>query len=223
MHAAYLIEVLSDQPLRSFLKEIIFDPLGMVDADFCVPEQAQHRLATMYGLPDVSAPGVTFTQLMEAWEDGYNEQVDVSESYPVSKPGRFARGGHGLFMTASDYMRFAQMLLNQGTLDGVRILGRKTLELMYLNHLPTAMMPFEIGRMPFSGYGFGLGSRVLLDVAASQVPGSVGEFGWAGAAKTYYWIDPQEDLIGILMSQYMMGFDLPEKDFQVLTYQALVD
>jgi CubicO group peptidase (beta-lactamase class C family) len=86
-----------------------------------------------------------------------------------------------------------------------------------------ALLPFEIGGIPRNGYGFGLGSRVLLNVAESALPGSIGEYGWAGAAKTYFWIDPKEQLVGILMSQFMLAFDLPEKPFQVLAYQALVD
>lgn len=91
------------------------------------------------------------------------------------------------------------------------------------SYRPAALLPYAIHGFPSLGYGFGLASRVLMNVAESALPGSVGEFGWAGAAKTYYWIDPQEQLIGLLMSQNMMGFDLPEKDFQLLTYQALVD
>lgn len=120
-------------------------------------------------------------------------------------------------------MRFAQMLLNHGQLDGVRILDRKTTDLMHSNHVPLKLLPYQIGPAPSEGYGFGLGSRVLLNVAESAVPGSVGEFGWAGAANTYYWVDPQEEIIGVFMSQFMMSFEVPSKDFQVLVYQALAD
>ena len=105
----------------------------------------------------------------------------------------------------------------------MRILAPKTVDFMHMNHLPAALIPYGIGPITFPGYGFGLGSRVLMNVAESGVPGSVGEFGWAGAGKTYYWIDPQEELIGILLSQYMVCFDLPEKDLQVLTYQAVME
>ncbi|MCE7984910.1 MAG: class A beta-lactamase-related serine hydrolase [Caldilinea sp. CFX5] len=220
---AYLIEVLSGQPLRDFLKSRFFAPLGMTDTDFGVPANKQDRLVTMYGLPDLMSVGMTLPKLAEAWLSGYNEQIDVSTTYPADRPEHFARGGHGLFSTVDDYLRFTQMLLNGGTLDGERILGRKIVELMHTNHLPPLLLPYDIGGIPWAGYGFGLGSRVLLNLADSAVPGSVGEFGWSGAAKTYYWIDPQEQLIGILMSQYMMGFEVPEKDLQLLTYQALVD
>ena len=220
---AHLIEVLSGQPLRDFLQAQIFAPLGMSDTDFCVPAAKQARLVTMYGLPDLFGAGVTFPQLNEAWDRGDNERIDVSATYPTDQPARFARGGHGLFSTVSDYLRFAQMLLNGGALNGERILGRKIVELMHTNHVPTALLPYEISGLPYAGYGFGLGSRVLMHVADSAVPGSVGEFGWAGAAKTYYWVDPREELVGVLMAQSMMRFDLPDTDFRLLTYQAIVD
>jgi len=221
--AARLIEIISGQPLEQFLKEHIFDPLGMVDTGFSVAAEEQYRIATMYGLPDLFSPNMTMSKLFEAWSKGFNEQIDVSATYPALKSVAFARGGHGLFSTIWDYLRFAQMLLNQGELTGVRILGRKTVNLLHTNYLHADLLPYVIADPPAYGYGFGLGSRVLLNVAESEKLGSVGEYGWAGAAKTYYWIDPQEEIIGILMSQSMMQFEKPEADFQVLTYQALID
>ena len=89
--------------------------------------------------------------------------------------------------------------------------------------MPAALLPLDIGGLPLPGYGFGLGSRVLLDVAQSGAPGSVGEFGWSGAAKTTYWVDPQEELVGLFMTQSMMSFDLPELDLRALAYQAIDD
>ncbi len=177
----------------------------------------------MYGLPDICAPDTTMSKRAQAWDSGYYQRLNVGSTYPTDAPERFARGGHGLYSTAWDYMRFAQMLLNQGALDGARILGRKTAALMHMNHLPARLLPYELGGTPSEGYGFGLGSRVLLSVAESAVPGSAGEFGWAGAAQTYYWVDPQEQMVGVLMTQYMMGLDVPENDLRVLAYQALVD
>ncbi len=217
---AHLIEVIADQPLQDFLNERLFAPLGMTDTGFSVPAEKRDRIMTMYGHPDVA--NSTFSSLLKAWQSGFNERIDVDRTYPTDN-SNFARGGHGLFSTAWDYMRFAQMLLNRGELDGVRILGPKIVDFMHINHVSSALLPFEIGGVPSSGYGFGLGSRVLLNVAESMKPGSIGEYGWSGAAKTYYWVDPQEELIGVFMTQYMMGFDLPERDFQVLVYQALID
>jgi len=218
---AHLIEVISGQPLQDFLQERLFAPLGMTATGFSVPVGEHHRIAAMYGHPDITT--TTFSSIIEAWKRGFNERIDVETTYPATNRHSFARGGHGLFSTCRDYMRFAQMLLNRGTLDGVRILAPHVVDFMHMNHVPPPLLPYEIGGIQRSGYGFGLGSRVLLNVADSALPGSVGEFGWAGAAKTYYWVDPKEELVGILMAQYMVGFDFPEKDFQVLAYQALME
>jgi CubicO group peptidase (beta-lactamase class C family) len=218
---AHLVEVISGQPLQHFLNERLFAPLGMADTGFSVPPEHHGRIAAMYGHPDIAIS--TLTGIFEAWTAGFNERIDVEATYPKDNTQSFARGGHGLFSTTADYMRFAQMLLNRGELDGVRILAPKIADLMHMNHVPLALLPYEIGGIPSDGYGFGLGSRVLLNVAESALPGSVGEFGWGGAAKTYYWVDPQEELVGILMTQFMVGFEFPEKDFRVLAYQALIE
>ena len=219
--AARVIEVISGRALGEFLRDRLFAPLGMADTAFGVSPEKRNRLAAMYGRPDVITPGPTMGSEFAAWMAGVNDRIDVSKSYPVDSPDVFMRGGHGLFSTIGDYFRFAQMLANGGELDGERILGRKTLELMHSNFVPAALLPLEIGGLPLPGYGFGLGSRVLLDVAQSGAPGSVGEFGWSGAAKTHYWVDPKEQLVGLFMTQSMMSFDLPELDLRALAYQAI--
>jgi CubicO group peptidase (beta-lactamase class C family) len=219
---ARVIEVISGRPLGVFLRERLFEPLGMADTAFGVPPEKRNRLAAMYGRPEAGGGGTMRTAL-EAWAKGVNNRLDVSKSYPVDSPDVFARGGHGLFGAIGDYFRFAQMLANGGELDGERILGRKTLELMHSNFVPAALLPLDIGGLPLPGYGFGLGSRVLLDVAQSGAPGSAGEFGWSGAAKTTYWVDPKEQLVGLFMTQSMMSFDLPEMDLRALAYQAIDD
>ena len=218
---AHLIEVLAGQPLAEFLHTRLFASLGMHDTGFAVTSANLPRVAAMYGHPDINTH--TFSQHIAAWQTGDNQLRDVTRTYPVDGAPNFARGGYGLFSTASDYMRFAQMLLTGRTPAGERLLSRKTLALMHTNHIAPSLLPYQLGPITAHGYGFGLGSRVLLNVAESAVPGSVGEFGWAGAAKTHFWIDPQEEIIGILMSQFMVSFELPEKDFQVLAYAALID
>jgi CubicO group peptidase (beta-lactamase class C family) len=220
--AARVIEVISGRPLGVFLRERLFEPLGMADTAFGVPPEKRSRLAAMYGRPEVGG-GATMRSALEAWSKGVNDRLDLSNSYPVDSPDVFMRGGHGLFGTIGDYFCFAQMLTNGGEFEGARIIGRKTLELMHSNHVPAALLPLEIGGLPLPGYGFGLGSRVLLDVAQSGAPGSVGEFGWSGAAKTHFWVDPKEQLIGLFMTQSMMSFDLPELDLRALAYQAIED
>ncbi len=218
---AHLIEVISGQPLQDFLQKRLFSPLGMNTTGFSVKSADRGQLATMYGHPDIAA--TTFSAIIKSWQNGCSGVIDVENTYPSTNSPDFARGGHGLFSTIGDYMRFTQMLLNRGELDGVRILAPKIIDFMHMNHLPASLLPYEIGGVRRTGYGFGLGSRVLMNVAESVLPGSEGEYGWSGAAKTYYWVDPQEKLIGILMAQYMVDFTLPERDFQLLTYQALMD
>ena len=221
--AARLIEVMSGQPLGAFLAERIFRPLSMTDTGFGVADSQLNRLSAMYGLPDLIGQDHTGTKLGEAALGGFNERIDVSATYPTGAPEVFLRGGLGLFSTIGDYANFAQMLLNGGRLDGVRIIGRKTLELMHANHLPAKLLPWGIFGLERGGLGFGLGSRVMMDVASSAGPGSIGEYGWAGAAKTYYWVDPKEELVGLFMAQYMTGVALPDRAMRSLTYQAIDD
>jgi CubicO group peptidase (beta-lactamase class C family) len=207
--AGHLAELISGQPLDQLLRERIFGPLGMHDTGYMVPPGQHSRLAAMYGIQSV---------------DGRSEtaRLDLSKDHPTNDP-RHIRGGHGLYSTARDYMRFAQMLLNRGELDGARILGRKTHALMHMNHLPPHILHEGARSMVRGGWGYGLGSAVMIDVAASGTIGSLGEYGWDGAAKTYYWVDPQEQLVGLLMTQYLGALDAPDQDLRVLAYQALVD
>ncbi len=225
--AARLIEVLSGESLGDFLQQRLFDPLGMGDTGFGVADDQLDRLAAMYGLPDLVGENYSAIELMEAALSGFNERIDVSVTYPTSTPEVFQRGGLGLFSTAADYMKLAQMLANGGRIDrtgnGERLIGRKTLELMHSNHVPSELLPYELLGIPSPGMGFGLGSRVMLDVAQTAGPGSVGEYGWAGAAKTYFWVDPAEDLVGLFMSQYMTGMLLPDRDLRSLVCQAIDD
>ncbi len=220
---ARLIEVISGQKLGDFLQERLFGPLGMTDTAFGVPESARGRLATMYGLPDIVGKDMTFSQLAGAYLAGDVGRREVESTYPSDAPYVFQRGGHGLFGTGSDYLAFANMLLTGRAEDGTRILGRKTLELMHTNHLAPALLPYTLGGVAAPGYGFGLGSRVAMDIGQSALAGSPGEFGWSGAAKTFYWVDPVEQVVGVLMTQHMVGFDLPEADFRAVVYQAIED
>jgi CubicO group peptidase (beta-lactamase class C family) len=221
--AAYLIEVLAGEPVGDYLQRRFFDPLGMVDTGYGVPEEKRGRLSAMYGLPDLFAPNMVFSRLAVEFMAGNIGRKEVQDTYPVDAPDVFQRGGIGLFCTAGDYLRFASMLLTGKAESGERILGRKTLELMHANHLGEELLPYVLGGVPAVGWGFGLGSRVATDIGQLGFPGSVGEFGWSGAAKTYYWVDPVEDLAGVLMTQYMVGFDTPEVDFRTLVYQAIED
>jgi CubicO group peptidase (beta-lactamase class C family) len=197
-----LVQVAAGQPFDEFLKQRIFDPLGMGDTAFWVPPDKIERFATNYG-PDP--------------KNGL-KPIDIPAKSQYAKPSPAPSGGGGLVSTSEDYLRFTKMLLNRGETDGVRLLGRKTVEFMTTNHLPEGLHPFES-----PADGFGLGGSVLMDLGKSQVLGSVGNYGWGGAANTNFWIDPREELIGILMLQFMPSDTYPVvSDFRNLTYQALV-
>jgi CubicO group peptidase (beta-lactamase class C family) len=138
-----------------------------------------------------------------------------------------SHGGGGLVSSASDYLKFAQLLLNKGALGNVRLLSPKTVELMTMNQLPARGMPLAATLKTLDtfvhGYGFCLGLRVLVDVPASGSLGTLGSFGWAGARNTFVWIDPKEDLVALLMIQYAPWRAYPiDKEFETLMYQAFV-
>ncbi|MCC5887397.1 MAG: beta-lactamase family protein [Gammaproteobacteria bacterium] len=188
----YLVEVMSGQRFDAFLKERIFDPLGMQDTFFSVPPDKLHRFAANY-------------------ERGPDRRLKLLDDPADSLYGRektFLSGGGGLVSTAGDYLRFCRMLLGKGSLEGVRIIGPKTLELMTCNHLPNnddltrwAMGTFS--ETTYEGYGFGLGFSVNLGPGPTATVGSAGEIAWGGAASTLFWVDPAEDLVCILMTQFM--------------------
>lgn len=209
----YLVEVIAGMPFDVFLEQRIFSPLGMKDTGFSVSPENHGRLSAVYGVDergDLARLGMSGVAL---------------ESTP---PNRLLSGGGGLFSTAADYLRFAQMLLNGGELERTRLLGRKTVEMMTRNHLSPSVLPYGVksARLAYftQGHGFGLGVRVLTDVAQSGVLGSEGEYGWAGAASTAVWIDPKEDMICLLLSQLMPMFHYPiDRQFKVLAYQAITD
>lgn len=216
-----LIEIIADKQLAEFLSEMIFLPLGMNDIGFFIPEEKRNRVAAMYGGVDLCAPNISWSHLMEAWESGANNRLDVSKTCPVDDIN-FMRGGSGLTGSAMDYITFAQMLLNKGEFNDVQILSPKTIEFMHANHVDPALLPIGFADWKLTGYGFGLGSRVLLNAPESKLIGTEGEYGWVGAAKTYYWVDPKEELIGLFLTQSMCDFSMIERTFQTLTYQAIM-
>jgi CubicO group peptidase (beta-lactamase class C family) len=197
----YIVQLVSGQPFEDFLQERIFAPLAMADTAFWVPPEKSDRFAAVYG------PA----------EKGGIRPIDPAAGSRYLQPTRDPSGGGGLVSTVSDYFRFGQMLLNKGQLDGKRLLGRKTVEWMLQNHLPEGIHPNDA---PWNG--FGLGGAVLINPGLSPRPGSVGKFGWGGAANTEWWIDPAEELQCLLMLQYMPAFSIPiAEDFAQLAYQAL--
>jgi CubicO group peptidase (beta-lactamase class C family) len=205
-----LVETISGMAFDRFVKTRITDPLGMRDTGFHVHDAAHGRFAANY------QPG----------KDGL-EVIDDPKTSRYLKPRKLCSGGGGMVSTAGDYYRFCEMLRRKGELDGVRLLGRKTVEYMTTNHLPGDFgdmgMP-RFGGTSFEGIGFGLGFAVMLNPAKACVIGSPGEFAWTGAASTAFWIDPQEDMIVILMTQLMPSSTWPiRRELRVLSYQAIID
>ena len=221
--AARVIEVISGRPLGVFLRERLFEPLGMADTAFGVPPEKRDRVAAMYGRPDLIAPGVTMGSEFAAWVKGVNDRLDVSKSYPVDSPEVFMRGGHGLFSTIGDYFRFAQMLANGGEFDGAAHYRAQDAR-AHARELCAGGASAPRDRRPALAR-LRLRPRLagVAGCGAIRAPGSVGEFGWSGAAKTHYWVDPKEQLVGLFMTQSMMSFDLPEMDLRALAYQAIDD
>ncbi len=205
----YLVEVLSGRPFDEFLSERIFQPLGMYDTGFYVPEEKLDRFTTVYG---PSENGIT--------------PVDPRTQERFRRPHTFSSGGGGLVSTAEDYLRFANMLLGGGISNGVEILGRKTVELMTRNHLADHLLPYALSEgqaSESSGCGFGLGFKVILDIAQHGTIGSEGNYSWGGAASTIFWVDPKEELVAIFMTQFMPSSHYPiRREFQVAAYQVMV-
>ena len=202
----YLVEVMSGMKLEEYFKEYIFEPLEMTDTSFSCPEEKLDRLASLY----------------EHIPNGEPRLIDI----PFLNT-KMASGGGGLFSTMSDYHNFCSMLVNQGEFNGTRLIGRKTLELMTVNHLPdnqdlTEMSESAFSETPYAGVGFGLGFSVMLDPAKSQTISDIGEYGWGGAASTVFFINPKEDMFVIFLTQL-----LPSSTYQVrrelrsLVYSAL--
>lgn len=186
-----LIEVLSGKSFGEYLKNEVFDPLRMEDTYFFIPEDKKDRLVSQY------------------YRNENNKFVlNKDRDYSYNASHKFESGGGGLLATLDDLSKFAQMLSMGGTLDGVRILGRKTIDLMTINHLgPQQLEAFQMthtlqNKWPFlAGYGYGLGVRVMMDCAKGGSNGSVGEFGWAGIAGTWMLVDREEQLAVAYMQQ----------------------
>lgn len=200
----YLVEIVSGMSFDEFLKDEIFQPLGMIDTHFVLPENKRDRLASLYSLDETG-------KIMDSAEDN---------SHLLTRT--YFSGGAGLISSGPDYMRFAQMILNGGILDDVRLLSPKSVELMTSNSIGELYAPFRHG----SGDKFGLGFGIRTERGSNDELESLGTIGWDGAMYTRFFIDPSEDLIGIFLSQcsgcYNQDHDLITK-FRVLVFQSLIE
>ena len=209
----YLVEHFSGMKLDKYFQKHIFDPLGMEDTGFSCAKEKVDRLASLYEQHPKKGPVLV--------DPGGAKTARVKKRKMLS-------GGGGLLSTMSDYYRFCSMLLNQGELDGTRIIGRKTLAMMASNHLPdnrdlTEMSQSAFSETTYQGVGFGLGFSVILDPVKTQSLTDEGEYGWGGAASTVFWVNPKEEMVVIFLTQL-----LPSSTYQVrrelrsLVYSSLM-
>jgi CubicO group peptidase (beta-lactamase class C family) len=213
----HVVEIASGMNLRDFLQARLLGPLGMTDTDFFVPEDRRARLATCYWSKD---------DRLALWDDGLKTM-----RYAGVPP--LLSGGGGLAGTAADYLRFARMLLNRGELDGVRYLSPRTVALMTMNHLPgkaeiADLMPASdmFNETGFRGVGFGLGVAVMQNLAHAALPGSIGEFTWGGLAGTFFFVDPAEEMVAIVMTQVIdtqARRTRLRRDLRTLIYSAMTE
>jgi CubicO group peptidase (beta-lactamase class C family) len=178
----------------------------MVDTAYFVPEAKMERLPTLYVVS----------------ESGGMERADHRQLEEYVEPFPLFSASSGLLSTAADYLRFMQMMLNRGELDGARLLGSRTVDYMMRNHLGDHLLPYELST-PLTGYGFGLGGYVIMDAALAQQLESEGNYGWGGAFGTQFWIDPREKITGIILTQLKPVLFYPlEAKLKTVTYQALL-
>lgn len=212
---ARVLEVITGQSLPQLMNDRLFKPCGMTDTAFYVPNDQQHRLASLYGsrllgqipaLPKLPQP---LTPL------------DVEESNPVNSPNTFVRGGHGLYSTTADYQCFLPVLMTGLTPSGERLLSPAMLDLMWANRIPPSQMPLAIGDGPMPGYGWNLAGRVLLDLGASYSLTLPAEGGWGGAASTYFFVHRSTGLNGVVMTQYLGSAVPVGDDLRTAFLQAL--
>ena len=216
---ARIIEVTTNTSLQLELKKRIFDPLEMSDTSFTVESKNHDRLMTHY----------EFDPLNKKLHDPLISSQKISGfGYPLNQL-TYARGGHGLFSTLEDYSKFAQMLLDGKSIKGKSIISKSMLSLASTNHLDLKFLPLEIKTFDvevleengLEGYGWGLGFRVLTDLNKTKGIGGIGEFGWSGAAATYFLVDPKNDLTAVLMTQVFGADNILQKDFVSEIYKNL--
>jgi CubicO group peptidase (beta-lactamase class C family) len=204
------VQVIADMPLADFLEARIFNPLGMMDTSFHVPPEKLNRLVQIYRSEKLYDPSPIKPD--EVWLVG-----------DVTVPANCPSGGAGLVSTLRDYLAFCNSLIHYGQYEGGRLLGRKTLAWMTANHIPPQLMPLKFGDWA-TDHGYGFGFRVTTSLGEARALTSAGEYGWAGAANTYFWIDPAEEFIGLFMTQYLPTEPYPVVErFKNLAYQAIVD
>ena len=193
---AHLVECVTGRRIDALLQEYIFDPLNMSDTGFRLSDAQLPRLMTNYGRYKLEAIA-PLNKIEHVLEEN-----DVARMYP-EQSSEFRRGGIGLYATAQDYSAFARFLLTGNSDTGEKMISNDMVGLMRANRLPLSAVPLSISGQAFPGYGWNLLGRVMTDVGQAVVPTTLGEFGWSGAAQSYFWVDPQRQITGVIMTQFM--------------------
>ena len=211
---AHVIQRATGKSIQSLLDELIFSPLNMRETRFWLKPEDLPRLMPMYGTGQLHCipPISPYKHILK--------KMNVSAQHPTLSKN-FCRGGYGLFSTTSDYACFVRMLLNGKTPSGEQFLSRQTMEMMMPNRVPASELPLRISYWPISGYGWNLIGRIMMDPKEAIAATTLGEFGWAGAASTFFWIDPKEQLTGLIMTQFIGSCAPLTEDFRNAVYEAL--
>ena len=225
-----LVEIWSGQSLAEFFEQEIFGPLGMQDTGFAVPEDQAHRFSSLYRPASGAVMGAASPPVDPLKDrDPGLLLLDAVATSPYLRSPRFYSGGGGLVSTMGDYCRFCQMLMDGGILGQTRLLSPKTIEYMRLNQLPNGADLAAMGQAVWSetnyeGIGFGIGWAVVIDPVKANIVASVGEHHWGGAASTFFWLDPKEDLFVVFLTQLLPSSTYPlRRELRAQVYQALLD
>ena len=208
-----ILEVHRKQRLRDVLKDLILDPLGMSETDFSINENQVSRLMPMHGTNDVN-------ELISLKQKSL-EVVDIENVHPSRGVDIMERGGSGLFSTIKDYQLFCEFLINGKDKNGSQMISKTMHNFMLENRIPKKLLPLKLGPRLLDGYGWNLIGRLMINSGQAMSLTNNGEFGWAGAAKTFFWIDRKENLTGVIMTQYA-GCDINISDeFRAASYSLI--
>ncbi|MFZ1815761.1 MAG: serine hydrolase domain-containing protein [Rhizobiaceae bacterium] len=209
-----IIEIAENEPLNKVVRRRIIEPLGLADTDYRVPAEKRARLMPMFGNDNLDS--------LFKMPEGPQKltPANVDELYPHDSPD-FARGGYGLFSTLDDYALIADFLASGQNKAGDVLLSPHMTRMMWRNRIPDSQMPLLLGPVRLAGYGFGLAGRIMARHGEAESLSGANEFGWSGAASTFFWIDPDEPMVGILMAQYLGSRYPVADDIRAACYQAL--
>ena len=212
---AGVLEIVYQRPICQILQETVFEPLDMKETKFFVDEKDSHRLLEIYGDDNIDSTAI--------FRDRNNKLIksNVEDFYPSGRLTAKPRGGHGLFSTVEDYNKFVSMLCTGLDKSGNRFISEKMMEFALINRVDKENLPLVIDTFELPGYGYNLIGRVMVDQSKALSLTGKNEFGWSGAGSTYFWVDREESLTGIIMAQYLWSKIPFAEEIKAAVYQAL--